>query len=154
MSYFYWYLALILPCYLFSSAAGAKFNGRFVKYNSNSYWMLIINFFYQGLMILVNDLFKLHCPWSWETAKKYRVAELQEDLGLDGLDHEKLGHMTALDCSLTSNHEKIARQCFVSRKAFWTRKLVASLFAPPVSIIYLVMLLNRDLFYYQERDPA
>ncbi len=153
MSYFYWYLISVLPCSWFAHAAGAKFNGRFVRYESNGYWRPIINFFYQGLKILINDLFRLHCPWSWETAKKYRIAELQEDLGLDGLDHDKLGHMSAIDCSLTSNHEKIARECFVSRKTFWIMKLTALPFAPIAAVIYLLKLLNRDLFRYTERDP-
>lgn len=154
MNYWKWYLILIIPCYLFSYTVSAKFNGRFVKYQTNSYWGLLINFFYQGLRIIINDLFGLHCPWSWEVAKKNRLAELREVLGLNGMHHEKLGHLTAFDCDDLNKQEMIARECFVSRRTFWITKLTAMLFAPIAAIFYFIKLSNKDLFYYTERDPA
>ena len=154
MLYLYVYLALILPCFLFNSTVSSKLRSRFVKYEGNSYSGLVINFFSQGTTILANDLFGLHCPWSWEVAKKCRLAALKEDLDLDGLHHETLGHLTAFDCDDLSRQESIAREAFVSRKVFWINKLIRLPFSPIVSIFCLIALINRDLFFYTERDPA
>lgn len=119
MEYILWYLVLCIPCFFVAYCNGTDLKGR-LPYNQDnlSFWKFHKKFFRDGFRLLVHDYFEVHCPWSWETAKKHRIRDMRIYCEY-GRDHKKLGHLTAADCDDQEKQEIIARNTYVSRARFW-----------------------------------
>src|SRR3989344_2653238 len=106
MEYVFWWFLLAIPCFFVAYCNGADMNFRL---NSPSYeegfWKFYKNFFSDGFRLLVHDYFGVYCPWSWERAKRHRLADMRTYLGADGRCHDRLGHITAGDCDNPAKQE-------------------------------------------------
>lgn len=135
---------LIIFCFFYSYCNGADLNGRIHGGSGVSgFWKFHRVFFAEGFRLLLHDYFQLHCPWSWKTARKYRLAHMREFLGVSGKTNENLGHLTSADCDDPLRQEEIARGAFISRGQFWFRGvlqlLTAWLTLPFLFILALVI---------------
>lgn len=104
----------------------------------DGFWKFHKNFFDEGFHLLTHDYFGVYCPWSWERAKRYRLADMRSFLGESGKYHEQLGHITAADCDNPEKQEIIARYAYISRMTHWARGVVHFIIAPiPGSFIII-----------------
>lgn len=131
MEYMFWWLLLAIPCFFVAYCNGADMDFRL---NSPCYedgfWKFHKNFFSEGFHLLVHDYFGVYCPWSWERAKRHRLADMRIFLGESGRCHERLGHIIAADCDNPEKQEIIARHTYISRTAHWTRGVFHFIIAP------------------------
>ena|SRR3989338_8209390 len=146
MEYVFWWLVLATPCFFVVYCYGAHMNSRLDLANHNSkIWRFRMSLFRDGFQLLVHDYFGVHCPWSWERAKKHRLADMRMYLGTDGRCHDHLGHITAADCDNPEKQEAIARYAYISRTKHWTSGLLRFPIAP-ILIIFIVIITTLEDF--------
>ena len=139
MDYVFWWLLLADPCFFVAYCNGADLNFRMHSANSDDGFLKFHkNFFAEGFRLLVHDYFGLYCPWSWERAKRHRLADMRTFLGEHGQCHERLGHITASDCDNPEKQEVIARYTHISRTAHWMRGAVHFLVAPIPGLFVII----------------
>lgn len=131
MEYVFWWFLLAIPCFfhMYCNVADLNFRLRSVRYE-DGFWKFHKDFYSAGFSLLVHDYFGVYCPWSWERAKRYRLADIRIFLGESGRCHERLGHITAVDCDNPEKQEAIARHAYISRTAHWTTGLSSYIIAP------------------------
>lgn len=127
MQYIVWYLLLTAPCFFVAHCDGAHLNMRLVV-DSTNFLEFHKKLFRDGFRLLVHDYFEVHCPWSWETAQKYRLEDMRTYIGEYGRNHETLGHLMVADCDDPKKQELIARRAYVARTEFWIAGILHFLF--------------------------
>lgn len=139
MEYVFWWLFLAIPCFFVVYCNGADLNFRLNSTNyDDGFLKFHKNFFSEGFRLFVHDYFGVYCPWSWERAKRHRLADMRTFLGASGRCHERLGHITVADCDNPEKQEAIARHTYISRTAHWTKGAFHFLVAPiPGSFIII-----------------
>lgn len=139
MEYVFWWLLLAIPCFFVAYCNGADMNFRLNAGNiKDGFLKFHKDFFREGFRLLIHDYFGAYCPWSWERAKRHRLADMRIFLGESGKCHERLGHITATDCDNPEKQEAIARHTYISRTAHWTRGAFNFFIAPiPGSLIII-----------------
>ena len=131
MEYVFWWLLLAIPCFFVAYCNGVDWNLRTKSVDySDDFLKFYKNFFSEGFRLLVHDYLGVHCPWSWERAKKHRLADMRIILGENGRCHERLGHISAADCDNTEMQEDIARHTYISRTKHWAWGVFHFLIAP------------------------
>lgn len=139
MQYVYWWLLMAVPCFFIAYCNGADINSRLSSLsNEDGFWKILKNFFCEGFRLLIHDYFGIYCPWSWERAKRYRLAEMRDYLGGEGCCHDRLGHITAADCDNPGKQEEIARHAFITRTAHWSRGVIHFVIAPIPGTLIIV----------------
>ncbi len=119
----------------------------FVQYTNSIDWNARLSYapktrFHQrALRLLVHDYFEVHCPWSWEVAKRHRLIDMRILLGVHGRNHELLGHLVASDCDDPAKQEGIARKTYISRLKFWVEGMTNMFTALPRLILLAVVIL-------------
>lgn len=131
MKHIFWWILFTTPCFFINFCNGAVINHRLVRYYIDlSILENIKKYITNGFHLFVHDYFGVHCPWSWERAKKYRLADTRIFLGEEGRFHCLLGHITAKDCDIFGKQEEIARCTYVTRMYHWNKGVLYFLFAP------------------------
>lgn len=88
----------------------------------------------------------LHCPWSWNTSVRARIAHLRGIICVHGRKHETLGLITREDLDNPALHEKLARHCFDSRLQFWgiaARNFTKSAMIVAIVVVVFFLLIGR-----------
>ncbi|TSC68444.1 MAG: hypothetical protein G01um101456_653 [Parcubacteria group bacterium Gr01-1014_56] len=139
MGYVFWWLIAAVPCFLLAYINGADLNFRLKSVNyDDGFWKSSKNFFSEGFRLLIHDYFGVFCPWSWEVAKRHRLADMRTYLGADGKHHDTLGFITATDCDNAEKQEAIARQAYISRTKHWAHGVFLFLIAPIQGVFMIV----------------
>ena len=128
MTFVFYWLLVATPCFFIAYCRGSYLSFRISIESCEVRFFK--NLFKQGLLLFVHDYFGVYCPWSWERAKRYRLADMRIFLGERGHCHEKLGHITAADCDNPEKQETIAQHTYISRATHWARLVPQLLFAP------------------------
>src|SRR3989338_2142172 len=140
---FGWLVLSYLCCFhLFCSGADMKFRMHSARIE-DGFWKFHRDWYAEGFKLLTHDYFGVYCPWSWETAKQNRLADMRVYLGKDGRSHEVLGHITSVDCDDPAKQEAIARHSFISRRKHWIRGLSTCVFSPvwvPILIVLAIII--------------
>lgn len=131
MEYVFWWFILAVPCFFINYCNGAALNGRLIRRDiSLTALDNTKQYVTKGFYLFVHDYFGVHCPWSWERAKKYRLADTRFLLGKKGCLHYRLGYITADDCDVFGKQEEIARYAYITRVCYWNKGLLYFIFAP------------------------
>lgn len=140
MEYVFWWLLFAIPCFFHMYCNGADLNFRLksARRYEDGFWKFHKDFYSEGFRLLVHDHFGVYCPWSWERAKKYRLADMRVFLSENGRHHERLGHITAADCDNPEKQELIARYTYISRTAHWTKGLFQYVIAPIPGVFVII----------------
>ena len=152
MEYVLWWLFLAIPCFFVTYCNGADLDFRFnsARYE-DGWWRFHRDFFSEGFRLLVHDYFGVYCPWSWERARRYRLADIRIYLGESWRYHGRLGYITGADCDNAEKQEAIARHTYIGRVRFWADGVYSFLISPiPGSLIIVGMVISGivDLAQY------
>jgi hypothetical protein len=149
MEYVFWWLMLAVPCFFVLYCNGADFEARLKSVHSqDDFWKFHKNLFIEGFHLLIYDYFGVYCPWSWEVAKQYRLADMRIYLGAGARHLAPLGRITLADCDNPEKQEEIARAAYISRTSHWARGAGNFLVAPipgSLAIIALIIMGFADL---------
>ncbi len=133
------YALLLPPCFFIVYWKGAIRQNRFLIPGGYGFFRYHATLFFQGVVLLWYDHFLLHCPLSWEVAKKYRVQWVRDDIGPHGKVNMHLGFITQAECDDPRRHEQIAQLCFHGRGMFWLKSTIHCVFSPIILSITAVM---------------
>lgn len=140
MEYVFLWLLLAIPCFFIAYCNGAGLNFRLKPVNyDDGFLKFYKNLFHEGFRLLIRDYFGVYCPWSWERAKRYRLADMRTYLGVNGLCHNHLGHITAADCDNPEKQEEIARHTYISRTRHWIDGTFNFLIAPVPGLFIIII---------------
>lgn len=144
-----YYLALYIVacsfCFFVGYCSSVYLKGRLHAVNTQAgLFQFYTKVFQAGLPLMWHDYGEVHCPWSWQVAKRHRLHDLRAELGDTGLVHELLGRIVAADCDKVHMQEAIAQYTYSSRCAFWIKGL-SNLFIPVSSLYYSLKLLQQRL---------
>lgn len=133
LSVFLSYMMVSVILYYVNTSFMFKINGRMPFFSNldEKWWQETVDVF----KLLRHDLMQIHCPWSWKRAVYYRVTYAHTLL--QHMKHEK--GWRPEDCHNPHNYEQIAKDCFVSRKKFWSLQILYLVAAPILffPILYL-----------------
>ena len=145
MEYIAWYLLYATPCFFVAYCNGIHLHDRAGGSDSPDAQQRFLpyyrNLYSQDLRMLMHDYFGVYCPWSWKVARKHRLVDMRQNLGVHGKHHAVLGHITVIDCLNPQRQEKIARHTFISRKIFWSRSFCYFLVSPLSGTILIGVLI-------------
>lgn len=140
MRYLFWYVLTAIPCFMIAYLYSAHSHGRLEHDDTGSgFWWSRGMLLHKGLQLFVHDYMEVYCPWSWEIAQKYRLADMHTYLGDNGRYHDILGHLTAADCHNSDKQEAIARHCYISRTRFWANGLFNFFISPMRALVIIIL---------------
>lgn len=126
----YLLVAALFGFHLYCNGADLQFRYKVDLSRAEGFFEFHRVFYEEGFRLWKHDFLEVHCPWSWERAKRYRLADMREYLGVSGRNHELLGLITASDCDDPAKAEAIARKAYVGRTRYWGKAFVQTLCSP------------------------
>lgn len=154
MGYIFWWLILAVPCFFVAYCNGANMNyGRMksANYDYDGFLSFYKKFFSEGFSLFVHDYFGMYCPWSWQRAKRYRLADMRTFLGERGQRHERLGNITAADCDNPEKQDGIARHAYISRTDHWLNGCALFLIAPITGSLVIISIMVQMIVLLRRR---
>ncbi|OGZ08485.1 MAG: hypothetical protein A3C93_02655 [Candidatus Lloydbacteria bacterium RIFCSPHIGHO2_02_FULL_54_17] len=98
-------------------------------------------YFRDALKLLFHDYCGVHCFCNKKRLQRYRVADIRTLASKSGqLEHRTLGVVTTEFCDDPKNHERIAKEAFVSPFSFWRDGLLRMALSPihPAFLIFAI----------------